>query len=202
MKLYYMKGACSLASHIALIKAGASFELVQVDFANKKAADGRDFNQVNPKGYVPALTLDDGQTLTENVCVLQYIADLKPAAKLAPPYGTMERYRLIEWLAFISSEIHKSYSPLFRHDASEEARNYARAHLSKRLEYLNGALAGREFVAGQGFSIADCYLGVVLGWSGHVKLDLGKWPEVSRYLQGFQAQPQVIAAQKAEGLIK
>jgi glutathione S-transferase len=123
MKLYYLPGACSQASNIALREAGLTFELVKVDRHTKKAADGLDFNEVNPKGYVPALTLDSGETLTENICVLQYIADRNPAAKLAPAYGTMERYRLIEWLAFISSEVHKNFSPMFRRRHGETRRS-------------------------------------------------------------------------------
>src|SRR5579871_5581658 len=136
MKLYYLTGACSQASNIALREAGLAFELVKVDRLTKKAADGLDFNEVNPKGYVPALTLDSGETLTENICILQYIADRSPESRLAPPNGTMERYRLIEWLAFISSEIHKNFSPLFRQDTNEEMRQFVLGNLSKRLEYL------------------------------------------------------------------
>lgn len=202
MKLYYLPGACSQASHIALREAGLTFELVKVDRQTKKAADGLDFNEVNPKGYVPALTLDSGETLTENICVLQYIADRNPAAKLAPAYGTMERYRLIEWLAFISTEIHKSFTPLFRPDAAEETRQFALGNISKRLDYLQQRLAGHEHLTGAQFTIADCYLGVVLSWSGHAKLDLGKWPELKRYVQAFHARPHVVGALKAEGIIK
>jgi glutathione S-transferase len=202
MKLYYFSGACSQASNIALREAGLKFELVKVDRLTKKAADGLDFNEVNPKGYVPALTLDSGETLTENVCVLQYIADRNPAAKLAPAFGTMERYRLIEWLAFISSEIHKNFSPLFRQDASEDARQFAISTLGKRLDYLQNSLGSKPWVMGEQFTIADCYLGVVLGWASHVKLDLGKWPELKRYVERLRARPHVIEALKSEGLIK
>ncbi len=202
MKLYYLPGACSQASNIALREAGLTFELVRVDRLTKKAADGLDFNEVNPKGYVPALTLDSGETLTENICVLQYIADRNPASKLAPAYGTMERYRLIEWLAFISSEIHKNYSPLFRQDASEDARQFVLGNLSRRLDHLQRALGSRTWLMGEQFTVADCYLGVVLGWSGHVKVDLGQWPELKRYVDRLRARPQVIEALKSEGLAK
>lgn len=202
MKLYYFTGACSQASNIALREAGLQFELVKVNVNTKQAADGVDFNSVNPKGYVPALTLDSGETLTENICVLQYIADRNPAAKLAPAYGTMERYRLIEWLGFISSEVHKNFSPLFRADAAEAVRQFALGNLGKRLDYLQQALAGRDYLTGGQFSIADCYLAVVLSWSGHVKLDLGKWPELKRYVHTFHQRPKVVEALKAEGLIK
>ncbi len=202
MKLYYFTGACSQASNIALREAGLQFELVKVNVNTKQAADGVDFNSVNPKGYVPALTLDSGETLTENICVLQYIADRNPAAKLAPAYGTMERYRLIEWLGFISSEVHKNFSPLFRPDAAEAVRQFALGNLLKRLDYLQQSLAGRDYLTGGQFSIADCYLAVVLSWSGHIKLDLGKWPELKRYVHTFHQRPKVVEALKAEGLIK
>ena len=149
MKLYYMSGACSLASAISLLEAGVKFELVKVDRHTRRTTDGLDFNEVNPKGYVPALRLDNGEVLTENVAVLQYIADRNPAAKLAPPAGTMERYRLVEWLAFISSEVHKSFSPLFRKDASEDAKRYPRKNLTLRLDYLQRVMTGRS-----GFSMA------------------------------------------------
>jgi glutathione S-transferase len=202
MKLYYFSGACSLASNIALREAGLPFELVKVDRRTRKAADGLDFNEVNPKGYVPALTLDNGEVLTENVAVLQYIADRNPAAKLAPPAGTMERYRLVEWLAFISSEIHKNFSPMFRDDAPEETKQYVRRILSTRLEYLNRAMGNRPFLMGEQFTVADAYLFTVLGWSRHLNFDLGKWPQLQRHLERVGARPQVIEALKAEGLVK
>ena len=202
MKLYYLTGACSQAANIALREAGLQFELVKVDRLTKKAADGLDYNEVNPKGYVPALTLDSGETLTENVCVLQYIADRNPAAKLAPPYGTMERYRLIEWLSFISSELHKHFGVLFNKDSSEDARRGAIAALSRRFDYTQRALGSKTYLMGEQFTVADCFLAVVLGWSDHVKLDLGKWPELKRYVDRVRARPQVVEALKAEGLTK
>ena len=202
MKLYYLTGACSQAANIALREAGLKFDLVKVDRLTKRAADGLDYNEVNPKGYVPALTLDSGETLTENVCVLQYIADRNPAAKLAPPYGTMERYRLIEWLAFISSELHKHFGVLFNKDSSEDARRGAIAALSRRLDYTQRALGSKTYLLGEQFTVADCFLAVILGWSDHVKLDLGKWPELKRYVDRIRARPHVVEALKAEGLIK
>jgi glutathione S-transferase len=202
MKLYYFSGACSLASNIALREAGLPFELIKVDRRTRKAADGLDFNEVNPKGYVPALTLDNGEVLTENVAVLQYIADRNPAAKLAPPAGTMERYRLVEWLAFISSEIHKNFSPMFRDDAAEEVKQYARKALSGRLDYLNRAIGNRPFLMGEQFTIADAYLFTVLGWARHLKIDLGQWPQLQHHQERVGARPQVMEALKSEGLIK
>ena len=202
MKLYYFSGACSLASNIALREAGLPFELVKVDRRTRKAADGLDFNEVNPKGYVPALTLDNGEVLTENVAVLQYIADRNPASKLAPPGGTLERYRLVEWLAFISSEIHKNFSPLFRDETPEETKEHLRKVLSNRLDYLNGAIGNGPFLMGEQFTVADAYLFTVLGWSRQLNFDLGKWPQLQRYMERVGARPQVIEAQKAERLVK
>jgi glutathione S-transferase len=199
MKLYYRSGACSLASAISLLEAGLKFELVKVDRHTQKTADGLDFNQVNPKGYVPVLRLDDGEVLTENVAVLQYIADRNPAAKLAPPFGTMERYRLVEWLAFINSEVHKAFSPLFRKDAPEEIKQYTRKNLAPRLEYLQRILANRNFLMGEQFTVADAYLFTVLSWSVYVEVDIGP---LKRYVERIGARPHVIEAMKAEGLIK
>jgi glutathione S-transferase len=200
MKLYYLTGACSLAASIALRDAGLKFELVKVDRKTKKAADGLDFNEVNPKGYVPALTLDNGETLTENVTVLQYIADRNPAAKLAPAAGTIERYRLMEWLSFINSEVHKGFSPLFRQDASEDVKEFTRRNLAKRLDYLERALGSKKFLMGEQYTVADPYLYTVLGWGQHVGVDLANWPQLKRYVEGIGTRPHVIEARKAEGL--
>ena len=202
MKLYYLTAACSLASNIALREAGLAFELVKVNRHTKKAADGLDYNEVNPKGYVPALVLDNGEVLTENVAVLQYIADRNPAAKLAPPAGTMERYRLVEWLAFINSEVHKNFSPLFRADAPQETQQYARSNLALRLGYLQRVWGARSFLMGEQFTVADAYLYTVLSWSEHVKLDLGQWPALQQFLVRVGARPAVIAALAAEGRSK
>jgi glutathione S-transferase len=200
MKLYYLRGACSLAANIALRDAGLKFELVKVDRKTKKAADGLDYNEVNPKGYVPALTLDNGEVLTENVTVLQYIADRNPAAKLAPAAGTMERYRLMEWLSFINSEIHKSFTPLFRQDAADEVKQYARKNLTGRFDYLQRALGSKQFLMGEQYTVADAYLFTVLGWARHVDIDLGNWPQLKRYFDGVAARPNVTEALRSEGL--
>jgi glutathione S-transferase len=154
MKLYYLTGACSMAANIALREAGLNFELVKVDRKTRKAADGLDYNEVNPKGYVPALTLDNGETLTENSAILQYIADRNPAAKLAPPAGTMERYRLLEWLGFINSEIHKGFSPLFRAELADAVKEYARNILMTRLDYAERALGSTWCSAGARTSVS------------------------------------------------
>ena len=202
MKLYYFSGACSLASNIALREAGLKFELVKVDRRTRKAADGLDFNEVNPKGYVPTLTLDNGEVLTENVAVLQYIADRSPATQLAPAAGTLERYRLVEWLGFISSEVHKNFSPLFREDAPEEAKQYLRRILGARLDYLNRTIGDRAFLTGEPFTVADAYLFTLLRWGRYVNVDLGQWPRLQRYVERVGGRPHVIEALKSEGLLK
>jgi len=202
MKLYYLSGACSLASNVALRDAGLKFELVKVDRRTKRTADGLDFNEVNPKGYVPALRLDNGEVLTENVAVLQYIADRNPAAKLAPPAGTMERYRLMEWLSFINSEVHKQFSPLFRQELPEDTRQYARNILSARLEYLQRTMGSKSFLMGEQYTVADPYLFTVLSWGAHVDFDIGKWPQLKRYVERIGERPNVIEARAAERLVK
>lgn len=201
MKLYAAPGACSLASNIALHEAGIKFDLAKVDLRTKKV-EGTDYSQVSSKGYVPALRLDDGQVLTENVVVLQYIADLNPAAKLAPACGTIERYRLQEWLSFINSEIHKSFGPLFNVEAKDEVKQYALNLLRKRLGWLQSAMESRKFLMGEQFTVADAYLFTVLGWGARVGVDIGQWPVLKSYLDRIAARPQVIEAMTLEGLIK
>ncbi len=202
MRLYYMTGACSLASLIALHESGISFDTASVDRKTRKTSDGLEFNQVNSKGYVPALRLDDGQVLTENVAVLLYIADRNPAARLAPAEGTLGRYRLIEWLAFINSEVHKNFAPLFHADASKETKQYTRDNLSKRLDWLNAAMGANVYLTGDTFTVADAYLFVVLGWSAHAGIDLARWPNLKRYRAELASRPAVRAALRAEGLSK
>jgi glutathione S-transferase len=199
MKLYILPGACSMASNIALREAGIAFEMSKVDKRTKRA-DGVDFTTINPKGYVPALKLDDGYVLTENVVVLQYIADLNPAAKLAPPVGTRERYKFLEWLSYINSEVHKSFSPLFSSEASDETKTYARNLLSKRFAFLEGALEGKQYLMGDQFTVADAYLFTVLGWGAHAGVDIG--PKLKSYVDRVKARPHVVEAMTAEGLIK
>jgi glutathione S-transferase len=200
MKLYYLKGACSLASYISLNEAGIKFDAVEVDHKTHKTPDGQDLNAINSKGYVPVLRLDDGQILTENVAVLQYIADRNPAAKLAPAAGTMERYRLVELLAYINSEVHKNFGPLFYPSLSEDVKKFARENLNKRLDWLDRYLGTKSFLMGEQFTVADAYLYVVLSWASHVGIDLGKWPSLKRHNDRVGARPHVIAALKAEGL--
>jgi len=203
MKLYYMNGSCSLASHICLYEAGVKFETAGLDRKNRTFPDGEKLESLNSKGYVPILKLDNGQLLTENVAVLLYIADLNPAAKLAPPAGTsLERYRFIEWLAFINSEIHKSYGPLFHRESSDDMKKFALGNLTKRLGWLNTNLGDRKFIAAEHFTAADAYLFVVLNWAGAIKLDLSQWPNLKRIHAEHLVRPSVQSALKAEGLIK
>ena len=200
MKLYYFKGACSLASYISLKEAGVKFEGVQVDHKTHNTPDGEDLNAINSKGYVPVLRLDNGQILTENVAVLDYIADLNPAAKLAPAAGTLERYRLLELLAYINSEIHKNFGPLFYPSLSEDVKNFARENLNKRLDWLEKSLGSKPYLMGEQFTVADAYLYVALSWTSHVGIDLGQWPALKRHNERVAARPHVKAALKAEGL--
>ena len=197
VKLYIIPGACSLAVNIALREAGIRFELSKLDLGTGKADDGVDFRGINPKGYVPALQLDDGRVLTENVAVLLYVADQSPAAGLAPAVGSFERYRLMEWLCFINSELHKGFSPLYSPVATEDVRQYARNHLRKRLDYLHGTVT-ESFLLGARFSIADAYLFTVLGWGAEVGLEMGNWPRLEAYRARIAQRPHVIAALQSE----
>jgi glutathione S-transferase len=202
MKLYFSPGACSLSPHIILRESGLPFELDQVDFGTKQTSSGKDFTAINPKGYVPALQLDDGQILTEGPAIVQYLADRVPEKHLAPPAGTIERYRLMEWLNYISTELHKTYSPLFNSKTPEETRNSARETLGKRIDFVAKQLKNSQYLTGDQFGIADAYLFTVLSWSRHVKFDLTPWPAVASYLERIGARPTVHAALVAEGLVK
>jgi glutathione S-transferase len=199
MKLFLAPFACSLASHIALREAGIDFEPIKVDIRGKKTATGGDYFAVNPKGYVPALQLDNGEVLTENVAVLQYIADRKPEKNLAPAAGTPERYRLLEWLAFINSEVHKNFSPLFNPAAVEGHKQFAKDLLAKRFDYLQSALGSKQYLMGNQFTVADAYLFTTLNWTGHVGMDLSKWPALKAYAERVAARPSAGAALGAEG---
>lgn len=200
MKLYYSPGACSLAAHIALRETGANFDLEKVDLGRHKTAGGEDYYSINPKGYVPALRLDDGSVLTEVGVVLQYVADQKPDSNLAPKAGTTERYRLMEWLTFISSEIHKAFTPFFHPEAgSKEA---ATAQLAKRFDFVEKRLAEKPWLMGDAFTVADVYLFVVTNWTNLHKIDLSKWPRLKDFMARAAARPKVQEAMKAEGLVK
>ncbi|HEX2796729.1 MAG TPA: glutathione transferase GstA [Immundisolibacter sp.] len=201
MKLYYTPGACSMAPHIALREAGLSFDLEKVDLMGKKTETGADFTTINPKGYVPALQLDNGQVLTEVGVLLQYIADQKPASGLAPAAGTLERYRLMETLNFIATELHKSFGPLFNPASTDEAKKAAIDMIGKRFGYLDKQLAGKQYLLGDTFTVADCYFGTVLGWCQYAKLDLSPWPAIGAYAGRVMSRPAVLETLKAEGLM-
>jgi glutathione S-transferase len=202
MKLYYSPGACSLSPHIALREAGLSVELVLVSTKTHKLQDGTDYYGINGKGYVPLLEFDDGQRLSEGPAIVQYIADQVPAAKLAPAAGTMERYRLQEWLNFITSELHKGFTPLFNPTMPEEAKAQFRSKLLDRFTWVDGQLAGKQFLLGDTFTVADGYLFTVASWGAHVGVDLGGLRTLADYRARIAARPSVVAAMKAEGLIK
>jgi glutathione S-transferase len=202
MQLYFSTGACSLASHITAREAGIPLKLERADTKTKKLVDGSDYYAVNSKGAVPALRLDDGQVLTEGVAIMQYLADQKPESKLAPKAGTLERYRLQEWLNYITSEVHKSYSPLWNPTSDPKVKEYAQANLEKKLDWVNGQLAGKKFLTGDTFTIADAYLYTVINWSYFLNLGLDKWPALKDFHARVAARPSVQAALEAEGLNK
>lgn len=202
MKLYYIPGACSLSPHIVLREAGLSFDLVKVDGKTKKTDSGADFNAINPKSYVPVLELDDGQRLTEGAVIVQYIADRKPDAKLAPAAGTPDRYRLQEWLNFIASEVHKGFSPLFNPQLPEAWKTVVVDRLGTRFDHLSKHLEKNQYLMGGAFGVADAYLFTVLNWTKFVGIDLGKWPVLQAYSARIAARPSVQQALAAEGLLK
>ncbi|HZZ95053.1 MAG TPA: glutathione transferase GstA [Usitatibacter sp.] len=202
MKLYYSPGACSLAPHIVAEELGAKLDYVKVDGTAKKTQDGEDFWKINPKGYVPALGLDDGGVLTEGPVISQYLADQKPQAGLVPAAGTLERYRVQEMLGYINSEIHKTYSPLFGKDVDPKLREDRLAYLAKRYAVIEQKLDGRDYLFGDRFTIADAYLFVVTNWAHFVKFDLAPFPKLQAFQKRVAARPAVQAAMKAEGLLK
>ncbi len=201
MKLFYASGACSLSPHIVAREAGIDLQLQKVDLTTQTIATAGDFLSVNPKGYVPALQLDSGEILTEGPAIVQYLADLKPQSGLAPPAGTLARYRLEEMLGYINSELHKSYSPLFRPDSPAETRAEQQAYLLRRYALIDQQLEGRKYLFGDTFTVADAYLFTVTGWAEYVKLDLSQYANLRTFQQRVAARPAVQAAMKAEGLI-
>jgi glutathione S-transferase len=202
MKLYFTPGVCSLAPHIALREAGLDFTLEKVDAGTKRTEHGADYLQVNPNGYVPALEIEPGLVLTEGPAIMQYIADKAPSSRLAPPAGTLERYQLQSWLNFITSEIHKGFSPLFKEGMPAEAKAMFREQLGKRFDHVEKRLAAHDWLLDSGFSVADAYLFVTTGWSGFVGIDLGKWPAITAFRRRVAERVAVQAALRAEGLAK
>ena len=201
MKLYYSPGACSLSPHIVACEAELSIELVKVDLQSKLTESGEDFRQLNPNGYVPLLILDDGNRLSEGPAIVQYLADLAPDKNLIPPTGSFERYQVQQWLNFIATEIHKSYTPLFTPDAPEAAKQLALATLTRRLDTVAEQLASQPFLLGDQFSVADVYLFVTLSWGQYVNVDISQWPSLARYADKIAERPAVQKAMQEEGLI-
>jgi glutathione S-transferase len=202
MKLYFSPGACSLSPHIVAREAGLPVDLVKVDLKAHALADGRDYKTVNGKAYVPALALDDGTLLTESPAIVQYLADRAPDSGLAPVNGTLERYRLQEWLNFLTSEVHKSFSPLFNPAAAEGWKQAARDNLARRFDWIAERLGPNPYLAGAGFTVADAYLFTLLNWCQWTDVDLARWPALRDYHARVAARPQVREALRAEGLLK
>jgi glutathione S-transferase len=200
MKLYYAPGACSLSPHIVSREAGIDLELEQVDLREKKTKTGTDFLSINPKGQVPVLEIAAGQRLTEGPIIVQYLADQKHATDLMPAAGSPDRYRVQEWLNFVASELHKTYGPLFRPTTPDEFKKLSKEVIGKRLDWIDQQLAGKHYLMGDKFTVADAYLFTVLRWSPRVEIDLGKWPNVKAYVDRVAARPKVQEAMKAEGL--
>ncbi|OIP19391.1 MAG: glutathione transferase GstA [Comamonadaceae bacterium CG_4_9_14_3_um_filter_60_33] len=202
MKLYYSPGACSLATHIALKESGLAFEAIAAPTKTHKLADGTDYYTINPLGYVPFLVLDDGRTLHEVPAISQYIADQVPTKQLAPANGTWERYKLQEWLNTIGTELHKGFAPLFTPGMPAEAKEIAKTRLISRLKWVDGELAGKSYLMGDTFTVADAHLFVVAGWGKFVSVDISGLANLSAFMARVAARPAVQEAMRAEGLIK
>ncbi len=202
MKLYYSPGACSLSPHIALEEAGLAYEAVAAPTKTHKLADGTDYYSINPLGYVPLLELDDGTRLREGPAIVQYIADQVPAKNLAPANGTLARYQLQSWLTFVGTELHKNFGPLFNPGTADDIKTAAKDKIGGRLKWVEGELAGRQYLMGDTFTVADGYLFTILTWAAHLGMDLSSCPNLVAYRTRIAARPAVIEAMKAEGLIK
>ena len=201
MKLYYSPGACSLAPHIALAEAALPYTAVKVDLRKHVTEDGTDFYTINPKGYVPFLALDDGTTLSEVAVILQYIADRKPGT-LAPAFGGFDRYRLMEWLNYVATEVHKQFGPLWYPMTPEATKAAQKEKLASRFEFISKTLARQPFLTGESFTVADAYLFTVLRWAAPLKVDLAPFPALTQFMARVEARPGVQKALAAEGLLK
>lgn len=202
MKLYYSPGACSLSPHIVAREAGLPIELVKVDLKAHRTEDGRDYYRINPRGYVPALELDDGTLLREGPAIVQYLADQVPDAGLAPPAGTLERVRLQEWLTYIGTEVHKMFGWLFNPKAPDDAKTIVREKIASRFADIDQHLAGNAYLMGARMSVADAYLFVTLNWARLFKIDLAPYPHLAAYHARVGQRPKVQEALRAEGLVK
>jgi glutathione S-transferase len=201
MQLYFSPGACSLASHITAREAGLAIDLKRADTKTKKLEDGSDYFAINSKGAVPALKLDSGEVLTEGVAIMQYLADQKPESNLAPKNGTLERYRVQEWLNYVTSEVHKGFSPLWASN-DQVVKDYALTNLKKKFDWLEKQLAGKKYLTGDTFTVADAYLFTVVNWANPLGIDLAPWPTLKEFQARVAARPKVQEAMIAEGLIK
>ena len=202
MKLYYSPGACSLSPHIALLEAGLPYELVKVDIRAKKLENGEDYLKLNPKGQVPALRLDSGEIVTEGPVIVQMIADQASAKALAPARDSAERYKLLEWLNFLTSEVHKSFGPLFAPTLNDEAKAFFKDRVMGKFKYVDGELAGKDYLMGKQFSVADGYMFTMLSWAERMKWDLADLSNLMAYKARVGARPKVQEALKKEGLIQ
>ena len=202
MKLYYSPGACSLSPHIALLEAGLPYDLVKVDLKAKKLENGDDFLSINPKGQVPALALDSGELVTEGPVIVQIIADKVAAKNLAPARDSAERYKLQEWLTYINSEVHKNFGPMFSPVLADDAKAFFKDRVMAKFKYLDGALAGKDYLMGKQFTVADGYLFTMLSWAERMKFDLAAMPNLLAYKARVGARPMVQAALVKEGLMK
>jgi glutathione S-transferase len=202
MKLYYSPGACSLSPHIALLEAGLPYDLVKVDLRAKKLENGDDFLKVNPKGQVPALALDSGELITEGPVIVQMIADSVAAKNLAPARDSAERYKLLEWLNYITAELHKNFGPMFSPVLPDETKAFFKDRVMGKFKYVDGALAGHDYLMGKHFTVADAYLFTMLCWADRMKFDLSGLPTLLAYKARVAARPKVQEALTKEGLLK
>nr|WP_295372352.1 glutathione transferase GstA [uncultured Sphingosinicella sp.] len=202
MKLYYAPGACSQAPHIVLREARLPFDLVKTDIRAKRTEDGRDYREVNPKGAVPALQLDDGVVLTENAAILQYAGDLAPESGLLPPLGDFDRYRVIEWLNYVATEMHKGFGPLWNPTSTDELKETTRTLLGAKFDYLQQRIGDGPYLLGERFTLPDAYLFVVLNWTRIHQIDLSRWPGLTAFVKRVAERPAVQATLRAEGLAK
>jgi glutathione S-transferase len=202
MKLYYSPGACSLSPHIALLEAGIPYDLVKVDLRAKKLENGDDYLKINPKGQVPALGLDDGEVVTEGPVIVQMIADKAAAKNLAPARDSAERYKLQEWLNFVTTELHKNFGPLFSPVLADDAKAFFKDRVMGKFKYIDGVLAGRDYLMGKQFTVADGYLFTMLCWADRMKFDLSALPNLLAYKDRVAARPKVQEALTKEGLLK
>ena len=202
MKLYYSPGACSLSPHIALLEAGLPYDLVKVDVRAKKLENGDDFLKVNPKGQVPALELDSGEIVTEGPVIIQMIADKMPGKNLAPARDSAERYKLLEWLNYVGTELHKNFGPMFSPVLADDAKAFFKDRVMGKFKYLETALAGHDYVMGKQFTVADAYLFTMLSWADRMKFDLSGMPNLTAYKARVGARPKVQEALVKEGLMK